>query len=94
MEITIQTDGHKGAAKASFDHTIAGMMTFTLPNDQMIIIDHTEVDPSHQGKSVGKLLLYKIVAMAREDGLSILPLCPFAKAMFLKYEDIQDVLKK
>lgn len=33
----------------------------------------------------------KSVAFAREQGVKILPLCPFAKAVFDKNEEIADV---
>lgn len=68
-------------------------MTYSKASSEFIIIDHTEVDPSFKGKGVGKQLLYKIVEMAREKNIKILPLCPFASAMFKKLTDIQDVLK-
>lgn len=50
--------------------------------------------PMFNGEGVGKQLLYKIVEMAREKNIKVLPLCPFANAMFRKLKDIQDVLKQ
>lgn len=50
--------------------------------------------PMFNGEVVGKQLLYKIVEMAREKNIKVLPLCPFANAMFRKLKDIQDVLKQ
>ena len=69
-------------------------MTYSIPSADFIIIDHTEVDSTFRGRSIGKQLLYEIVAMAREKNIKIMPLCPFASAMFKKLTDIQDVLKK
>ncbi|HEY9169490.1 MAG TPA: GNAT family N-acetyltransferase [Lutibacter sp.] len=94
MEIKLTEDQTKGFAIANEDHKIAGKMTYSIPAADFIIIDHTEVDPLFKGKAVGKQLLYKIVEMAREKNIKILPLCPFANAMFQKLTDIQDVLKK
>ena len=94
MEIKLKIEGTKGAAIAEENGTKAGEMTFSVASEELIIIDHTEVDPAFKGKSLGKKLLYKIVEMAREKNTKILPLCPFANAMFQKLEDIQDVLKK
>ena len=65
----------------------------SIASVNFIIIDHTEVDPSFKGKGVGKQLLSKIVEMATERGIKVLPLCPFANAMFKRLADIQDVLK-
>ena len=71
----------------------AGMMTFSIAGAALIIIDHTEVEPAYNGKGVGTKMLYKIVEMARDKNIKIIPLCPFAAAMFKKMEDIKEVLK-
>lgn len=94
MEVQIKENQSKGFAIATEDGKTAGKMTYSIPAADFIIIDHTEVDPTFKGGGVGKLLLYEIVAMAREKNLKIMPLCPFASAMFKKLTDIQDVLKK
>jgi len=51
------------------------------------------VGAEHKGKDIGRQLLYKIVDMARDKNMKIIPLCPFAAAMFKRSEDIKDVLK-
>ena len=93
MEITIKERESKGFALAQEDGEKAGMMTYSIPGSNFIIVDHTEVDDSFKGRGVGKQMLYKIVEMAREKDIKILPLCPFANAMFKKLDDIKDVLK-
>lgn len=92
MEIFIKEQNSKGAAVAQEDNRLAGEMTYSIAGHNLIIIDHTEVDPTYNGKGVGKKLLYKIVDMARDKNIKIIPLCPFSAAMFRKIEDIQDVL--
>ncbi|MEM6717999.1 MAG: GNAT family N-acetyltransferase [Bacteroidota bacterium] len=93
MDIEIRERENKGFAIAQVDGKKAGMMTYSIPQGDFIIVDHTEVEPEFKGQSVGKQLLYKIVEMVREKNLKILPLCPFANAMFKKLDDIKDVLK-
>jgi hypothetical protein len=94
MELLIKEQNNKGFAMAQDNGKRAGMMTYSIADSNFIIIDHTEVEPEFKGKAVGKKLLYEIVEMAREKNIKILPLCPFANAMFKKLGDIQDVLKK
>lgn len=93
MEIEIRERENKGFAIARENEKKAGLMSYSIPGSDFIIIDHTEVEPEYNGKGVGKKLLYKIVEMAREKNLKILPLCPYANAMFKKLDDIKDVLK-
>lgn len=93
MDILIKEKDTKGFAIAEENGKTAGKMTYSIAGKDYIIIDHTEVESAFEGRGVGKKLLYKIVEMAREKNIKILPLCPFANAMFKKLSDIQDVLK-
>ncbi|MCX7546332.1 GNAT family N-acetyltransferase [Xanthomarina sp. F1114] len=94
MDIQIKENETKGYAIAVDNGKIAGKMTYSIPTSAFIIIDHTEVVSAFEGKGVGKQMLYKIVEMAREKEIKILPLCPFAHPMFKKLTEIQDVLKQ
>lgn len=93
MEIELKELDAKGHAMARKNKVKAGMMTYSIAGPELIIIDHTDVEPAFNGKGVGKQMLYKIVEMARQKKIKIIPLCPFASAMFRKFEDIRDVLK-
>lgn len=92
MNIQIKDDGKKGSFYVEEDgKTLAGM-TFVWAGTQKFIIDHTEVDESLKGKSVGRHLVNYAVDFAREKQLKILPLCPFAKSVFDKTPEYGDVL--
>lgn len=67
-------------------------MTYTLPFPNKMIIDHTEVGDELRGKNVGYQLVLAAVEYARAHEMKILPLCPFANAMFKKKPELQDVL--
>jgi uncharacterized protein len=67
-------------------------MTYTWAGDSKFIIDHTEVNEGFNGKGVGKKLVLAAVDYARANNVKIIPLCPFAKSVFDKTEEIRDVL--
>lgn len=67
-------------------------MTYSKAGKEKIIIDHTEVNPDYRGQKLGEKLLLVAVSHARDNDLSIIPLCPFAKATFQKNNELQDVL--
>ena len=67
-------------------------MTYSRANASLIIIDHTDVDPSLAGQGVGRVLLTALVEWARGSQTKVMPLCPFAKAQFAKDASIRDVL--
>jgi predicted GNAT family acetyltransferase len=69
-------------------------MTFSRAGSSMIIIDHTEVPEALRGRGIGDALVARAVADAREAGIKIVPLCPFAAAQFRKHPEFADVLSK
>ncbi|MEO4041129.1 DUF5996 family protein [Hoeflea sp. CAU 1731] len=69
-------------------------MTYSRAGDALIIIDHTEVPAALRGRKVGEKLVQRAVEDARRDGVSIIPLCPFAKAQIDRRPEWQDVLRR
>jgi predicted GNAT family acetyltransferase len=68
-----------------------GEMT-SVNSGSYYIIDHTTVYDAARGLGVGKKLVAAFVEHAREKGMKVLPLCPFAKAEFEKNSAYTDVL--
>lgn len=90
MEIKHSDDGDKGYFSAKEGEVKAGLMTYVWAGNDKFIIDHTEGNPDFKG--IGKKLLDAAVNYARENNKKIIPLCPFTKKMFDRYEELHDVL--
>lgn len=89
-------DGPSGGRYAA---TIPGAegeaeMTYSRAGATRLIIDHTGVPDSLRGTGIGEALVRRAVEDARAQGIKIIPLCPFAAAMFRKHEELRDVLNK
>nr|WP_232845131.1 GNAT family N-acetyltransferase [Paracoccus onubensis] len=67
-------------------------MTYSRAGEGMIIIDHTEVPTVLRGRKIGERLVRQAVEDARREGITIVPLCPFAKAQIGRHPEWQDVL--
>lgn len=93
MEIQHELNGHKGSFYIEKDGARAAEMTYTMAGEDSFIIDHTEVGETLRGTGAGLKLVMAAVEHARQHHLKIIPLCPFAKSVFDKKEDIRDVLK-
>ncbi len=91
--MTINLTETKGSFLLEENNKILAKMTFSISSVSLIIIDHTEVDPSLRGTGTGKKLLMEIVQKARAENIKIIALCPFVKSVFDKDESIRDVLK-
>lgn len=92
MEIQQINNETKGAFKAIENGKEAGNMTYSWAGETKFIIDHTDVNPEFSGQGVGKKMVMAAVEFARKNNLKIIPLCPFAKSVFDKTEEIRDVL--
>ena len=57
-----------------------------------LVIDHTEVLPGNNGKGYGKKLVASAVEYARENKMRIVPVCPYARSVFDKTNEYNDVL--
>lgn len=75
-----ECDGHK-----------IGEITFVRVGNDKFIIDHTAVVEPFRGKQVGLNLVRQVCNLARNQHRKIVALCPFARAMFNKYAEFDDV---
>jgi len=91
--VQISEEGSKGRAFIGSSSDPAAEMTYSKAGTHLLIIDHTEVSEAHRGEGLGRKLLDKIVEMARDQELKIMPLCPYANSVFKKDASISDVLK-
>ena len=84
--------GSKGMFYVEQEGRILAEMVYTMPSPDKMIIEHTEVDESLQGKKIGYQLVHTGVEYARTNSIKIIPLCSFARSVFKKTSDFNDVL--
>lgn len=95
IDVKHQEQGTQGVFFVERGGARIAEMTYSVPpGRRFIIIDHTRVDDVLRGQGVGAKLVNAAVAMARRDGIGILPLCPFAKATFDRTPELTDVVWK
>lgn len=92
MEVKNEEFESKGAYFIEKDGNRAAEMTYSKAGTDRIIIDHTEVNDAFRGAGFGEMMVRKAVEDARSKGISIVPLCPFARSIFNKNEELRDVL--
>ncbi len=92
MEIQHQTFGSRGAFFVEQDGQVVAEMTYRRAGDDRMAIDHTTVAEELGGQGVGQQLVQAGVEFAREQGLKILPFCPFARSVIARTPEYQDVV--
>ncbi|MEQ8239955.1 MAG: GNAT family N-acetyltransferase [Cyclobacteriaceae bacterium] len=92
MKILHENNESKGSFFIKKEGKRIAEMTYSLAGSDRIIIDHTYVGEELRGQGVGDKLVRKAVDFAREKSMSIIPLCPFARSVFNKNNELRDVL--
>jgi len=92
MHIQNKYDEKKGMFYVENDGEVQAKMTYHMRSPENMVIEHTEVDDVLRGKNVGLQLVTAAVEYAREHHIKITVWCPFAKKVFEKRTDFQDVL--
>ncbi|THE12580.1 N-acetyltransferase [Enterococcus hirae] len=71
-----------------------GEMTWADAGPDLMIIDHTFVDPAFRGQKLAEKLVLSGVELARQRKKKIIPLCPYAKKEFEQKTEYEDVWHK
>ena len=92
MDIQRKQEGSKGAFFIEENGKMLAQMTYVMSGVDKFIIDHTEVSDTLRGKGAGKQMVESAVKYALENHFKIMPLCPFARAVFDKTPEFRDIL--
>jgi hypothetical protein len=90
--VVTREDGPTGGRYLTTINGHTAEMTYSKAGTTRLIIDHTGVPDALRGMGAGQALVKRAVEDAREAGVKIIPLCPFAKAQIGKHPEWQDVL--
>ena len=95
MEVKREEHKNKGAFFVENDEgDWIAEMTYFREGQRKIVIDHTEVDESLRGESIGEKMVAAAVKFAEDNNLLIKPTCPFVKGILESDERYEDVLTR
>jgi predicted GNAT family acetyltransferase len=76
-------------AAARFEYAAGGQLaqlSYQLRGDRLVLI-HTETPAEFEGRGIGGALVRAAIDRAQQDGLTVLPLCPFAEAWLERHPE-------
>lgn len=85
-------EGKGGNFYYELDGKKMGEMVYVMAGEQKMIIEHTEVDDSLQGKGVAKQLLEHLIDYVRANNIKVVALCTYANATIKRTKEWHDVL--
>lgn len=88
VEVTDAADRHRYEAR---DGQLLGFADYQK-TPQLIVFTHTIVEPAHEGRGVGSTLVRAALDHVRDQGLAVLPLCPFVKSWIRRHPDYADLV--
>ncbi len=91
-EIVFEQSGQDGRFYLAVEGKTAAEMFVHFAGFNRLVIDHTEVLPGNNGKGYGQKLVASAVKYARENKMRIIPVCPYARSVFYKTNEYNDVL--
>jgi predicted GNAT family acetyltransferase len=73
------------------DEELAGFAEYHRFRNEIAFI-HTEIDPRFEGRGLGSALARAALDAAREQGLEVLPFCPFIRGWITKHPEYVDLV--
>ena len=70
-----------------------GFLEFTRPDTGLMCIEHVEVAVELRGSGLGKQLVQKAVAFAKDAKLRVVPICSYARAVMQRDPSLAAALK-
>lgn len=70
---------------------VAGFVTYRRSPGEIAFL-HTEIDPAYEGKGLGSVLARRVLDAARQQGLAVLPYCPFIRGWIARHPDYADLV--
>lgn len=64
-----------------------GFVDYDPIGSASILIKHTEVRPDLEGQGLGSQLLERVLAHIREQGKTVVPICPYALAYIRRHPE-------
>jgi predicted GNAT family acetyltransferase len=82
-KVTIEREELNGANEfvLRVDGERLGFLDYTRPEVGVMRIEYVEVSPQLRGTGLGKQLVEKAVAFAKDNSLRVVPICSYARAV-------------
>jgi predicted GNAT family acetyltransferase len=91
MATTISDNENQTRFELWLDGELAGFLQYRR-HPTVITLVHTEIFPPLEGRGLASQLISSVLDTAREQGLEVLPVCPFVQDLIRKHPDYLDLV--
>lgn len=89
IEYTLSSDGL--GFDARYNGRRIGYITYVRVGIDKLIIDYTNVEEGFRNRNIGLTLVRSVANLARQQKRRVIAMCPFARAMFNRYAEFDDI---
>jgi len=90
--VTVRDDREGNRFEAVDESGVVAGFAAYRRSPKRIVFTHTVVDDAFEGRGVGSTLVRAALDAAREEGLTVVPRCPFVRAYIEKHPDYADLV--
>ena len=90
--VTVRDDRERNRFEAVDESGVVAGFAAYRRSPKRIVFTHTVVDDAFEGRGVGSTLVRAALDAAREEGLTVVPRCPFVRAYIEKHPDYADLV--
>jgi uncharacterized protein len=85
-ELSVRDAPERSRFEIGDGEVVAGFVRYERGGDR-IAFTHTETAPEFEGQGVGSRLVSGALDAARDEGLAVLPFCPFVRGYIARHAD-------
>jgi predicted GNAT family acetyltransferase len=91
MSMVVTDNPARERFEIAVDGEVAGFVQY-LRRRGLIALTHTEVQAGYEGQGVGGTLIRWTLDAARDEGLTVLPFCPFVHSYIERHPEYVDLV--
>ena len=92
MEVTVSENKEKKRFEVLIDDKIAMIEYIRAQNK--VYLTHTEVPTELEGKGIASSMVKQVLQQIKDEGLELVPLCPFVAAYLKRHPEWKEILAK
>ena len=73
------------------DGTVVGQIRYRREPGAIALV-HTEIDPAHEGRGLGSVLVQSALDDLRERDLKLIPICPYVRTWLGRHPEYGDLV--
>lgn len=91
--LELVNDAAAGRYRLLLDTNEVGFIEYDPVGTDSILLKHTEVLPQFEGKGYGSQLVSRMLDDVRQQGKTVIPICPYALNFIRRHRDYHDLVR-